>query len=68
MKKRRTAWTHPYHDYEGVIILRTFSKAQGTAECYAWATQFAQITQHLRVAATPFAVTLAGGIIASIRA
>ena len=47
-----------YHDYENVIILRTFSKAQGLAGLrVGYSISHSQITQHLRVAATPFAVT-----------
>lgn len=47
-----------YHDYENVIILRTFSKAQGLAGLrVGYSISHPQITQHLRVAATPFAVT-----------
>ena len=45
-------------DYENVIILRTFSKAQGLAGLrVGYSVSHPQITQHLRVAATPFAVT-----------
>ena len=47
-----------YRDYENVIILRTFSKAQGLAGLrVGYSISHQQITQHLRVAATPFAVT-----------
>ena len=47
-----------YRDYETVIILRTFSKAQGLAGLrVGYSISHPQITQHLRVAATPFAVT-----------
>ena len=47
-----------YRDYENVIILRTFSKAQGLAGLrVGYSISHPQITQHLRVAATPFAVT-----------
>lgn len=47
-----------YCDYENVIILRTFSKAQGLAGLrVGYSISHPQITQHLRVAATPFAVT-----------
>lgn len=47
-----------YRDYENVIILRTFSKAQGLAGLrVGYSVSHPQITQHLRVAATPFAVT-----------
>ena len=47
-----------YRDYENVIILRTFSKAQGLAGLrVGYSISHPQITQYLRVAATPFAVT-----------
>lgn len=47
-----------YRDYENIIILRTFSKAQGLAGLrVGYSISHPQITQHLRVAATPFAVT-----------
>ena len=47
-----------YRDYENVIILCTFSKAQGLAGLrVGYSISHPQITQHLRVAATPFAVT-----------
>ena len=47
-----------YRDYENVIILRTFSKAQGLAGLrVGYSISHPQITQHLCVAATPFAVT-----------
>ena len=47
-----------YRDYENVIILRTFSKAQGLAGLrVGYSISHPQITQHLRVAATPFTVT-----------
>lgn len=47
-----------YRDYENVIILRTFSKAQGLAGLrVGYSISHPQITQHLRVAVTPFAVT-----------
>ena len=47
-----------YRDYENVIILRTFSKAQGLAGLrVGYSVSHPQITQHLRVAATPFAGT-----------
>ena len=58
-----------YRDYENVIILRTFSKAQGLAGLrVGYSISHPQITQHLRVAATPFAVTAlaAAAAIASI--
>lgn len=47
-----------YRDYENVIILRTFSKAQGLAGLrVGYSISHPQITRHLRVAATPFAVS-----------
>ena len=47
-----------YCDFENVIILRTFSKAQGLAGLrVGYSISHPQITQHLRVAVTPFAVT-----------
>lgn len=47
-----------YHDYPNVIILRTFSKAQGLAGLrVGYSISHPQITRHLRVAATPFAVS-----------
>nr|WP_150110000.1 histidinol-phosphate transaminase [Arthrobacter crystallopoietes] len=47
-----------YRNYPNVIVLRTFSKAHGLANLrvgYSVANQ--RLTQHLRVAATPFAVS-----------
>lgn len=47
-----------YRRYPNVVVLRTFSKAHGLAGLrvgYSVAGQ--QLTQHLRVAATPFAVS-----------
>ena len=45
-------------DYENVIILRTFSKAQGLAGLrVGYSISHPAITQYLRVGATPFAVT-----------
>ena len=47
-----------YRDYPNVIILRTFSKAQGLAGLrVGYSISHPQITLHLRVAATPFAVS-----------
>ena len=47
-----------YRDYQNVIILRTFSKAQGLAGLrVGYSISHPQITRHLRVAATPFAVS-----------
>ena len=47
-----------YRDYPNVIILRTFSKAQGLAGLrVGYSISHPPITRHLRVAATPFAVT-----------
>ena len=47
-----------YRDYPNVIILRTFSKAQGLAGLrVGYSISHPQITRHLRVAATPFAVS-----------
>lgn len=49
---------HIYRDYPNVIILRTFSKAQGLAGLrVGYSISHPQITRHLRVAATPFAVS-----------
>ena len=48
-----------YRDYPNVIILRTFSKAQGLAGLrVGYSISHPQITRHLRVAATPFAVSV----------
>ena len=47
-----------YRDYPNVIILRTFSKAQGLAGLrVGYSISHPQITRHLRVAATPFVVS-----------
>lgn len=47
-----------YRDYPNVIILRTFSKAQGLAGLrVGYSISHPQITRHLRVAATPFGVS-----------
>ncbi|MFW0184168.1 histidinol-phosphate transaminase [Rothia sp. CCM 9418] len=47
-----------YPDYPNVIILRTFSKAQGLAGLrVGYSISHPQLTQYLRVAATPFAVS-----------
>lgn len=47
-----------YRNYPNVIILRTFSKAQGLAGLrVGYSISHPQITRHLRVAATPFAVS-----------
>lgn len=47
-----------YRDYPNVIILRTFSKAQGLAGLrVGYSISHPQITRHLRVAVTPFAVS-----------
>ncbi|WP_294649689.1 histidinol-phosphate transaminase [uncultured Rothia sp.] len=47
-----------YRDYPNVIILRTFSKAQGLAGLrVGYSISHPQITRHLRVAAAPFAVS-----------
>lgn len=47
-----------YPDYENVVILRTFSKAQGLAGLrVGYSISHPNITQYLRVGATPFAVT-----------
>lgn len=47
-----------YRDYPNVIILRTFSKAQGLAGLrVGYSISHPHITRHLRVAATPFAVS-----------
>ncbi|MDO4884543.1 MAG: histidinol-phosphate transaminase [Rothia sp. (in: high G+C Gram-positive bacteria)] len=45
-------------DYPNVIVLRTFSKAQGLAGLrVGYSISHPKLTQYLRVAATPFAVT-----------
>ena len=47
-----------YPDYTNVVVLRTFSKAQGLAGLrVGYSISHPEITQYLRVAATPFAVT-----------
>lgn len=47
-----------YKDYPNVIILRTFSKAQGLAGLrVGYSISHPEVTQHLRVGATTFAVT-----------
>lgn len=47
-----------YPDYENVVILRTFSKAQGLAGLrVGYSISHPEVTQYLRVSATPFAVT-----------
>lgn len=47
-----------YRDYPNVIVLRTFSKAHGLAGLrVGYSVSGPQLTQHLRVAATPFAVS-----------
>lgn len=47
-----------FPDYENAIVLRTFSKAQGLAGLrVGYSISHPGITQYLRVAATPFAVT-----------
>lgn len=47
-----------FPDYENVVILRTFSKAQGLAGLrVGYSISHPAVTQYLRVAATPFAVT-----------
>lgn len=47
-----------YPDYPNVVILRTFSKAQGLAGLrVGYSISHPQVTQHLRVGATTFAVT-----------
>lgn len=47
-----------FPDYQNVVILRTFSKAQGLAGLrVGFSISHPRITQHLRVGATPFAVT-----------
>ena len=52
-----------YRDYPNVIILRTFSKAQGLAGLrVGYSISHPQITRHLRVAATPFAVSAVASI------
>ncbi|MFW0182163.1 histidinol-phosphate transaminase [Rothia sp. CCM 9417] len=47
-----------YRDYPNVVLLRTFSKAQGLAGLrVGYSISHPDITAYLRVAATPFAVT-----------
>lgn len=47
-----------YPDYPNVLLLRTFSKAQGLAGLrVGYSISHPEITRYLRVAATPFAVT-----------
>lgn len=47
-----------YRDYPNVIVLRTFSKAHGLAGLrVGYSISQAALTQHLRVSATPFAVS-----------
>ncbi|MBM7052084.1 histidinol-phosphate transaminase [Rothia sp. ZJ1223] len=47
-----------YRDYPNVVVLRTFSKAQGLAGLrVGYSVSHPEITQHLRVGATPFAVS-----------
>src|SRR3954471_7896814 len=47
-----------YKRYPNVVVLRTFSKAHGLAGLrVGYSVSRPQITQHLRVAATPFAVS-----------
>lgn len=47
-----------YPDYPNVVVLRTFSKAQGLAGLrVGYSISHPEVTQYLRVAATPFAVT-----------
>ena len=47
-----------YPDYNNVVILRTFSKAQGLAGLrVGYSISHPELTQHLRVGATPFAVS-----------
>jgi histidinol-phosphate aminotransferase len=47
-----------YKKYPNVIVLRTFSKAHGLANLrVGYSVSNPELTQHLRVAATPFAVS-----------
>jgi histidinol-phosphate aminotransferase len=47
-----------YRDYPNVIVLRTFSKAHGLAGLrVGYSVSQPTLTQHLRVSATPFAVS-----------
>lgn len=47
-----------YRKYPNVVVLRTFSKAHGLAGLrVGYSVSQPQLTQHLRVAATPFAVS-----------
>lgn len=47
-----------FRDYTNVVVLRTFSKAQGLAGLrVGYSISHPEITQHLRVGATPFAVS-----------
>ena len=47
-----------YRKYPNVVVLRTFSKAHGLAGLrVGYSVSHPELTQHLRVAATPFAVS-----------
>ena len=47
-----------YRKYPNVVVLRTFSKAHGLAGLrVGYSVSQPELTQHLRVAATPFAVS-----------
>lgn len=47
-----------YPDYRNVVVLRTFSKAQGLAGLrVGYSISHPEITEHLRIGATPFAVS-----------
>jgi histidinol-phosphate aminotransferase len=47
-----------YRKYPNVVVLRTFSKAHGLAGLrVGYSVSNPELTQHLRVAATPFAVS-----------
>lgn len=47
-----------YRDYPNVVVLRTFSKAHGLAGLrVGYSISQPELTQHLRVSATPFAVS-----------
>ena len=60
-----------YRKYPNVVVLRTFSKAHGLAGLrVGYSVSRPDLTQHLRVAATPFAVSQIAetAAVASLRA
>src|SRR5690606_3198335 len=49
---------HTYNENENVVLLRTFSKAHGMANLrVGYSVAHPQITENIRVVATPFAVS-----------